>query len=228
MSRATDSCDVAIVGAGPAGMAAACVLAKGGLDVVMLDEQGAPGGQVYRGVEKVFSDRPRDILPLGKEYAEGHALTRRFRESGAQYRPGVSVWQITSDQEPELALGLIEGGSAWMLYPKHVILATGAMERPVPFEGWTLPGVMTVGAAQTLLKSSRLVPSEDVVLAGTGPLLYLYARQLKNLGVKPQAILDTGCSLSLRASLLGLDALIACPKSMLQGMGWFWNATTNV
>ena len=82
-----------------------------------------------------------------------------------------------------MALGLIEDGSARMLYPKHVILATGAMERPVPFEGWTLPGVMTVGAAQTLLKSSRLVPCEDVVLAGTGPLLYLYARQLKNLGV---------------------------------------------
>ena len=228
MSRASDSCDVAIVGAGPAGMAAACVLAEKGTDVVVLDEQGAPGGQVYRGVDKVFAERPEDLQSLGREYAAGHVLTRRFHESGAQYRAGVSVWQITSDQEPELALGLIEDGSARMLYPRHVILATGAMERPVPFEGWTLPGVMTVGAAQTLLKSSRLVPCEDVVLAGTGPLLYLYARQLKNLGVKPQAILDTGCSLSLRAGLLGLDALIACPKSMLQGMGWLWNAKSQM
>ena len=138
----------------------------------MLDEQqNGPGGQVYRGVDKVFDERPEDLQSLGKEYAAGHALTRRFRESGACYWPGVSVWEIASEQEPELAIGLIEDGSARMLYPKHVILATGAMERPVPFEGWTLPGVMTVGAAQTLLKSSRLLPCEDVVLAGTGPLL---------------------------------------------------------
>ena len=228
MSTSSYSCDVAIVGAGPAGMAAACVLAEKGTDVVVLDEQSAPGGQVYRAVDKVFAERPEDLQSLGREYAAGHALTRRFQQSGARYRSGVSVWEITSEQEPELALGLIEDGSARMLYPKHVILATGAMERPVPFEGWTLPGVMTVGAAQTLLKSSRLVPCEDVVLAGTGPLLYLYARQLKNLGVKPQAILDTGCSLSLRASLLGLDALIACPKSMLQGMRWLWNAKSQM
>ena len=224
MSASSNSCDVAIVGAGPAGMAAACVLAKGGLDVVVLDEQHAPGGQIYKGVERVFAQRPQDVPCIGKEYAEGHALTRRFRESGAQYRPGVSVWQITSDQEPELALGLLEEGSARMLYPRHVILATGAMERPAPFEGWTLPGVMTVGAAQTLLKSSRLLPREDVVLAGTGPLLYLYANQIRDLGVMPQAILDTGPLLTLRSGLLGLDALLACPKSVLQGMRWFWSA----
>jgi len=224
MSASSDSCDVAIVGAGPAGMAAACVLAKSGLDVVVLDEQHAPGGQIYKGVEKVFSQRPQDARSLGKEYAAGHALTRRFRESGAQYRPGVSVWQITSDQEPELALGVIEDGSARMLCPKHVILATGAMERPVPFEGWTLPGVMTVGAAQTLLKSSRLLPRDDVVLAGTGPLLYLYANQISDLGITPQAILDTGPLLTLRSGLLGLEALLACPKSMLQGVRWFWRA----
>ena len=108
MSAPSDSCDVAIVGAGPAGMAAACVLAKSGLDVVVLDEQHAPGGQIYKGVEKVFAQRPQDARSLGKEYAAGHVLTHRFRESGAQYRPGVSVWQITSDQEPELALGVIE------------------------------------------------------------------------------------------------------------------------
>ena len=228
MNTPSHTCDVAIVGAGPAGMAAACVLAKNSRGVVVLDEQNGPGGQVYRGVDKVFAERPEDVQFLGKEYAAGHALTRRFRESGACYRHGVSVWEITSEHEPELAIGLIEDGSARMLYPRHVILATGAMERPVPFEGWTLPGVMTVGAAQTLLKSSRLVPRQDVVLAGTGPLLYLYARQLKNLGVKPQAILDTGSSLSLRASLLGLDALIACPQSVLQGMQWVWSAKSEM
>ncbi|MDG1193846.1 MAG: FAD-dependent oxidoreductase, partial [Arenicellales bacterium] len=133
-------CDVAVIGAGPAGLTAASELAESGRDVVVLDEQGAPGGQIYKGVEKVVADRPQDIGLLGKEYVAGKALTRRFRQSGAQYYPGVSVWQITSDQEPELALGLIQNGSAQMLHPKHVILASGAMERPTPFKGWTLPG----------------------------------------------------------------------------------------
>lgn len=221
-------CDVAVIGAGPAGLTAACELAESGRNVVVLDEQGAPGGQIYKGVEKVFADRPQDIGPLGREYAAGKALMRRFRQSGAHYQPGVSVWQITSDQEPELALGLIENGLARMLYPKHLILATGAMERPTPFEGWTLPGVMTVGAAQTLLKSSRLLPEDDVVLAGTGPLLYLYAMQLKKFGIRPQAILDTGPPLSLRASLLGLRALMTCPKAMFQGMRWLWSAAVKM
>ena len=216
-------CDVAVIGAGPAGLTAACELAEGGRDVVVLDEQAAPGGQIYKGVEKVFADRPQDIRFLGGEYAVGERLMHRFRESGAKYRPGVSVWQITSDQEPELGLGLIENGSAQMLYPQHVILATGAMERPTPFEGWTLPGVMTVGAAQSLLKSSRLLPEDDVVLAGTGPLLYLYAAQLASVGIRPQAILDTRPSMSLRAVLLGVSALAACPKSMLEGMKWLWS-----
>jgi len=209
-------------------LTAASELAESGRDVVVLDEQGAPGGQIYKGVEEVVADRPQDIGLLGKEYAAGKALTRRFRQSGAQYHPDVSVWQITSDQEPELALGLIQNGSAQMLHPKHVILATGAMERPTPFKGWTLPGVMTVGAAQTLLKSSRLLPEDDVVLAGTGPLLYLYAAQLASFGIRPQAILDTGPPLSLRTSLLGLRALVACPKAMFQGMRWLWSAAVKM
>ncbi|MBT6731937.1 MAG: FAD-dependent oxidoreductase, partial [Acidiferrobacteraceae bacterium] len=191
MSDIRSTCEVAIVGAGPAGLAAACVLAGKGVDVVVLDEQQAPGGQVFRGIEKVNATRPSDLNPLGASYGAGIKLARRFRESGAYYRPGTSVWEITSDQEPELALGLVENGAAQMLYPRHIILATGAMERPTPFLGWTLPGVMTVGAAQTLLKSSGLLPENDVVLAGTGPLLYLYANQLIGMGITPQAILDT-------------------------------------
>jgi bacterioferritin-associated ferredoxin len=107
-----------------------------------------------------------------------------------------------------------------MLYPRHIILATGAMERPTPFLGWTLPGVMTIGAAQTLLKSSGLLPENDVVLAGTGPLLYLYANQLIGMGMRPQAILDTRPSVSWGTYLSGLNALLACPGAMIQGIRW--------
>ena len=220
MSDIRSTCEVAIVGAGPAGLAAACVLAGKGVDVVVLDEQQTPGGQVFRGIEKVNATRPSDLNPLGASYGAGIELARRFRDSGAYYRPGTSVWEITSNQESELALGLVENGAAQMLYPRHIILATGAMERPTPFLGWTLPGVMTIGAAQTLLKSSGLLPEKDVVLAGTGPLLYLYANQLIAMGITPQAILDTQPSASWGTYLSGLNALLACPGAMIQGSRW--------
>ncbi|MBT4806133.1 MAG: NAD(P)-binding protein, partial [Acidiferrobacteraceae bacterium] len=91
MSDIRSTCEVAIVGAGPAGLAAACVLAGKGVDVVVLDEQQAPGGQVFRGIEKVNATRPSDLNPLGASYGAGIKLARRFRESGAYYRPGTSV-----------------------------------------------------------------------------------------------------------------------------------------
>ena len=220
MTEYSQDCQVAIVGAGPAGLAAACVLADKGVDVVVLDEQGAPGGQVFRAVEAVSAARPEDMAVLGSSFAGGIELIERFRASGAGYRPGVSVWEITSAQESELAIGLVEDGVAQMLYPRHIILATGAMERPTPFPGWTLPGVMTVGAAQTLFKASGLIPDPSVVLAGTGPLLYLYANQLLGAGVTPQAILDTRPPSSWSTRMLALGVLAECPSAMIQGLRW--------
>ena len=107
-----------------------------------------------------------------------------------------------------------------MIQADHIILATGAMERPTPFPGWTLPGVMTVGAAQTLLKSSGLVPDGRIAVAGSGPLLYLYVSQLIKAGKKPQVILDTRPRASLQAKLSVLTALTVDPASMFRGLGW--------
>ena len=74
---------------------------------------------------------------------------------------------------------------------KNIIIAAGSIESPFPIEGWTLPGVMTVGAAQILMKNSGLIAKEPVVFAGTGPLLYLTAYQYIKLGGKISIILDT-------------------------------------
>ena len=87
MTEYSQDCQVAIVGAGPAGLAAACVLADKGVDVVVLDEQGAPGGQVFRAVEAVSTTRPEDMCVLGSSFAEGIALIERFRASGAGTDP---------------------------------------------------------------------------------------------------------------------------------------------
>jgi octopine oxidase subunit A len=174
--------DLAIVGAGPAGMAAAALAARLGLDTLLIDEQKGPGGQIYRAIERASPSGP-----LGKDYHAGRRLLSEFHESGALYRPATTVWHI----DGEGRLYLAAEGRAQTVGARQILLATGAIERPAPIPGWTLPGVMTAGAAQILLKSSAIVPEGRSVLAGQGPLLYLLAVQLARAGATPAAILET-------------------------------------
>ncbi len=143
-----------MIGAGPAGLAAATLLAEQHVRVLLLDEQPAPGGQIYRGIE-CAAEHGSLLTALGDDYRFGATLVARFRESGAAYRPGSLVWQVT----PQREVWFSEDGHSHLVQADAVILTTGAMERPVPVPGWTLPGVMTAGALQILLKSSGMVPA---------------------------------------------------------------------
>ncbi|MGF7206329.1 thioredoxin reductase/bacterioferritin-associated ferredoxin [Skermanella aerolata] len=184
MSDVKTSYDLAVIGAGPAGLAAATLAARQGISTVLLDEQPAPGGQIYRSV----TETPvRDPKVLGPDYWHGAGLVKPLQESGADYLPGTTVWSVSRNLE----IGLSRDGAARILPAKHIILATGALERPFAVPGWTLPGVMGAGAAQVLLKSSGLVATGNVVLAGTGPLLWLLAWQYLRAGAEISAILDT-------------------------------------
>ena len=176
--------DVVVVGAGAAGMAGAVALAGLGLQVVLLDEQGSPGGQIYRGITLAPLSR-RDLL--GPDYAHGNVLAQALASSSVRYEKGAAVWQVTRDHQ----VSYLRDGLLHTLQAKAVLLATGAMERPFPIPGWTLPGVMSAGAAQILLKSAGLAPSEPVVLAGCGPLLYLLGWQYLRAGVPIKALVDT-------------------------------------
>ena len=178
-----DRYDVVIVGAGPAGLAAAAITANAGLSTLILDENPTPGGQIYRAV----TTSPVRAHVLGPDYGYGTTLIDSARTSGATIINSALVWSL----DKHLSLGVLHDGVAQMIDARRVILATGAMERPFPIPGWTLPGVMTVGAGQTLLKTSGLVPDGRIVLAGQGPLLWLYAAQLLRAGAKIEAILET-------------------------------------
>ena len=176
--------DLVIIGSGPAGMAAACEARTLGLTVDLLDEQTTIGGQIYRRIESAPSDLFR---VLGKDYAAGQRLASEFRNSGTRYVGGAVVWNVTTTG----VVNYVANGRADEVVGKFVVLASGAMERPFPIKGWTLPGVMSAGAGQIMLKGSGALPTDPVVLAGCGPLLYLLAWQYLRAGVRIEALVDT-------------------------------------
>lgn len=177
------SYDIAVIGAGPAGMAAATTAAEYGLNVLLVDEQTSPGGQIYRGIENPLLE---DREVLGQDYYAGQSLARSLRDSQVEYLSGATVWSISKERE----IGLVIDGKSHLITAQEIIIATGAIERPFPVAGWTLPGVMTAGAAQILLKTSAAV-TQDAVFVGSGPLLYLIVSQYLQAGVRVRALLDT-------------------------------------
>ncbi|MDA8050334.1 MAG: NAD(P)/FAD-dependent oxidoreductase [Rhodospirillales bacterium] len=201
-----DPYELVVVGAGPAGLAAATAAAGLGINTVLLDEQSSLGGQIYRAIEETPLADP---AVLGKSYGRGRLLVRSFVASGARHIPGASVWHVAEGQGGCLTVGLSVGSAAHMIEARRVILATGALERPFPIPGWTLPGVLAAGGAQTLLKSAAIVPAGYVVLAGTGPLLWLFAAQMLRAGGRITAFLDTASVENRRAALAHLPGFLA-------------------
>lgn len=208
------SVDLLIVGAGPAGMAAAIEARRHGVDVLVVDDQPEPGGQIWRSVETVAA-APRGAL-LGKAYQAGKSVAEAFRASGAKYEPGTQVWQI----EPGFRAFVTRNRQASTIQAKSIVLATGAQERPVPFPGWTLPGVLTVGAAQILLKTSGQIPDKPVWVAGSGPLPLLYMVQLLRAGGRIAGYLDTTPPGRRRATLPHLAKALGAAGDLLKGIAW--------
>ena len=199
-----DSYDVVVIGAGPAGLAAAANAAEAGLSTLLLDENAGPGGQVFRAI---VSTPVKQRDQLGADYWAGADLVEAVRASGAEIIQRATVWSL----DRHLDIGISGGGASAFVKARRVILATGALERPFPIPGWTLPGVMTAGAAQTMLKSSALVPDGRTVIAGQGPLLWLLAAQILRLGGRIDRILDTTERRNYLAALPHAFAFLTSP-----------------
>lgn len=203
--------DLAIIGAGPAGMAAATEADALGLDVTLIDEQPEAGGQIYRAIGRAPL---ADERVLGPDYYYGRTLLEPFQASGIDYQPETTVWGLDDD----LTLNVLRHGHGHRVKAHRLLIATGAQERPVPFPGWTLPGVMTCGAAQVLLKTSALTPPAPLVLAGSGPLLLLVAVQLSRAGVPIEAVLDTTPRRHYLHALRELPRALRHPHLLLKGV----------
>jgi thioredoxin reductase/bacterioferritin-associated ferredoxin len=202
-----------IIGGGPAGLSAAIAAAGQGVEVALLDDQKQPGGQIYRAMESIPEHRAQ---LLGSEYQRGAKLVEAFRQSGVEYFADTQVWSLSADR----VIGLNHGDQPEMIQADRVILASGAMERPVPFNGWTLPGVMNAGAGQILFKAHGIVPTDGVVLAGSGPLLLLLATQYLNAGVKIKNILDLTPMRNHFRALPHLPRALLAQHYLLKGLAY--------
>ena len=189
------SYELVVIGGGPAGLAAASLAARAGVQTILFDENPGIGGQIYRGIA---TTPVGNRAVLGEDYWAGSALASEAKASGAAIVTGATVWSL----DPNRLVGVSIAGQARMIQAARVIVATGSLERPFPIPGWTLPGVITAGAAQTALKAQGLVPDGRTIVAGCGPLLWLLAAQFLRAGAKIEAVLDTAPRVNwLRAAM---------------------------
>lgn len=202
--------DLAIIGAGPAGMAAAVTATRAGLSVVLLDEQPRAGGQIYRDVDRAAG--PRGAI-LGADYAHGATLTGALRKAPVRHISGAVVWAI----EDGFRISYTADKGAAQITAPRLLLATGALERAMPVPGWTLPGVMTAGAAQILLKGSGVV-ARRAVLVGSGPLIYLIAAQMVRAGTPPLALVETQTRRDLAAAMRHLPGALRGWRGLAKGL----------
>jgi thioredoxin reductase/bacterioferritin-associated ferredoxin len=204
--------DLIVVGAGPAGIAAALVASEAGLDVVLLDEAAAAGGQIYR-VPAARDRSTTEALAKSADQRRGDEFREALAASRVHFRAGRRVWSVGGRFRID-AVG--PNGSEGFAAPR-LIAATGANERIVPFEGWTLPGVIGLAAATILLKSQRMLPGRRVVVAGCGPLIAAVAAKIVEGGGEVAAIVD----LASRSEWLAtLPSLATRPKMLAEGLGW--------
>ena len=201
--------EILVVGGGPAGLAAASGAAEAGAEVVLLDERAATGGQYT----KPLGGAHRDASPDAR-FRQGMLAHQRAVRAGVTIETDALVWGAFAPDE----IAVLLRGAAVTFRPRRLILATGAHERPVPIPGWTLPGVLTTGGLQALVRTQLVCPGERVLLAGTGPLNLQVACELLARGVKPVAVLDSAPSPWRGSGLAAARMMFTAPGLVAEGM----------
>ncbi|SFY02899.1 FAD-dependent oxidoreductase [Streptomyces atratus] len=194
-ARETGCATIAVVGAGPAGLAAAVTAADHGLDVVLLDAATAPGGQYYRSpADGLGATRPEALHHHWRAFAELSSRLAAHRDTGAiRHLTGHQVWTVERTGDGDWILHAVTGGdeeTRTAVRARRMVLATGAHERQLPFPGWTLPGVVSAAGAQAMLKSGLVLPGRRIVVAGSGPLLQAVALSLTRAGASVPALVE--------------------------------------
>ena len=176
--------EVLVIGAGPSGLRAALAAARSGARVVVVDERSAAGGQFFKQPDVALAV---DHEELDHQYQLGRHLLANVEAAGVEIRLGTRVWGAVGLHE----IYAVTNDRQLTLRPEKLVIAVGAFERGVPFLGWTTPGVMTTGAAQTLLRSYLVAAGTRVLVSGNGPLNLQVAAELTMAGVDVVAVCES-------------------------------------
>lgn len=182
--------DVVVIGCGPAGLCAAIEAAKAGAEVLIIDENAKPGGQLFKQIHKFFGSADHRAGVRGIDI--GEQLLAEARDLN------IEVW-LESE-----ACGIFDTNQVWIVREKQhsltvtakrIIIATGAVENALNFPGWTLPGVMGAGAAQTMINMHRVLPGDEVLMVGSGNVGVIVSYQLLQAGARVKAIVEAAPTL---------------------------------
>ena len=207
--------DLLVIGAGPAGMSAAVIAAEAGLNVVIVDERKNLGGQYFKQPSSYFAiDEDR----LDKQFKSGRKLISRLTNSRVTILSGGTIWAATDTKNIFVA----SKEQRWEIESLNILIATGAFEKGVPIPGWTLPGVMTTGAAQTLLRSYQVAIGKKIVISGNGPLNLQMTAELIDSGVEVVALAETSKPLSIRNFLRSALLFYYSPRLFVSGLRYLY------
>ena len=195
------ACDVLVVGAGPAGLAAALAARGAGASVILVDERVSPGGQYYK-QPATEDERGR----MDAQARAGAALIARTLAAGVEVLDGTAVWGAERGRDGRLRIAALRDGTGLALVPRALVVATGAFERAPVLSGWTLPGVMTAGALQTMLRADGAVPRGRILVAGNGPLNLQVAAEAVRRGARVVGVVEAAPAPAQAASLALLRA----------------------
>jgi NADPH-dependent 2,4-dienoyl-CoA reductase/sulfur reductase-like enzyme len=176
--------EIAIVGGGPAGLAAAIEARRCGAKITLIDENSRPGGQLFKQIHKFFGSHEHYAGVRG--YSIGQQLLRDCQTLEVDVMLETIVWGIFEGNR----LGLADKNGSFILKAEKIIIATGASENPLAFPGWTLPGVMGAGAIQTMMNIHRVLPGQKALMVGSGNVGLIVAYQLLQAGAKVIALVE--------------------------------------
>jgi len=176
--------DIAIIGAGPAGLAAAIESAKTGADVILIDENAKPGGQLFKQIHKFFGSKEHYAKIRGIDI--GQKLCNEAKDLGVHLMLNTVAFAIYDDK---IIAGMTPNGTI-LIKAKCIILALGANENTLAFKGWTKPGVIGAGAAQTMINLYRVLPGKRFLMVGSGNVGLIVSYQLLQAGAKVLAVIE--------------------------------------
>ena len=172
------------VGAGPAGLAAAVEAAKHGVQVIVFDENQRPGGQLFKQIHKFFGSREHHAMERG--FNIGNGFLGEAKELGVE----VSLNSVVLGIYENGVINVMVGDRIEQVKAQKTLIASGASENMIPFPGWTLPGVIGAGAAQTMANIHGIRPGNDILMVGSGNVGIIVSYQMLQAGSRVAAIID--------------------------------------